>query len=88
MRKLTPSEKRILNRLIFPESFEVIQEETNLQFGEIRDDLINLMNHHLIEVVDPENPDSHTTIFSDADNLKESMFRITKSGIKHISKTK
>lgn len=84
MRKLTPSEKKILDRLIFPETFDMIQEETGLQFGEIRDDLINLMSHNLIEAVDPEKPESGSTIFSDTDNLRDSSFRITKAGIKYL----
>lgn len=86
MRKLTPSERKILDRLIFPETFDIIQEETELEYGEIRDDLINLMSHHLVEVVDPDQPESGDTIFSDADNLKNFTFRITNSGIKHLSK--
>lgn len=88
MRKLTVSEKKILDRLIYPESFDIIQEETELEYGEIRDDLINLMSHHLVEVVDPEQPEAGRTIFSDSDNLKKFTFRITKSGIKHLSKAK
>lgn len=88
MRKLTPSERKILDRLIFPEPFEVIQEETDLKYGEIRDDLINLMNSRLIEVVDPNNPNVDRSHFFDSDNVKQSTFRITKSGIKHMSNRK
>lgn len=88
MRKLSPSERKILNRLIFPEPFQVIQEETNLQFGEIRDDLINLMSHHLIEVVDTEKAEPNGTSFYDADNIQNYSFRITKSGIKHLESVK
>jgi hypothetical protein len=81
MRKLSPSEKKILDRLIYPEPFEVIQEETQLAYGEIRDDLINLMNSRLIEAVDPDNPNSNTTGPFDSDNVKDSTYRITNSGI-------
>ncbi|MFN1834293.1 hypothetical protein AB2B38_003435 [Balneola sp. MJW-20] len=84
MIKLTPSQIKILERLIFPETFDVIQEETDLQYGEIRDDLINLMNYRLIDVVDRSKPEPATTNFYDADNLKESSFQLTKLGIKHI----
>ncbi|MEX0609266.1 MAG: hypothetical protein WD016_11855 [Balneolaceae bacterium] len=66
----------------------MIQEETKLQYGEIRDDLINMMSYNLIEVVDPEHPEGGTTLFSDSDNLKDYTFRITKSGMKQISKNK
>lgn len=88
MRKLSLSEKKILNRLIFPESFDVIQEETELQFGEIRDDLINLMSYHLVEVVDADKPQPNGTSFYDADNIRDFSFRITKSGMKHLDKDK
>ncbi|WP_020402036.1 hypothetical protein [Gracilimonas tropica] len=87
MRKLTPSERKILDRLIFPESFDVIQEETELAYGEIRDDIINLMNSRLIEVVDSDHSPADNSIqWFDSDNIKESTFRITKSGIKHMKR--
>lgn len=84
MKKLTLTEKKILERLLFPEPFEVIQDETELQYGEIRDDLINLLNYHLVEVVNPEDPDSSVSTHYDTDNLMDSTFRITQSGIKHL----
>ena len=88
MRKLTPSERKILDRLIFPEPFEVIQDETQLQYGELRDDIINLMNSRLIEVVHPENPNGNGSLYFDSDNVQDSTFRITKSGIKHMESQK
>lgn len=88
MRKITPSEHKILDRLIFPEPFDVIQEETQLKFGELRDDIINLMNSRLIEVVNPDLPNSNGTHYFDSDNVQDSTFRITKSGIKHIKSQK
>lgn len=84
MRKLSPSERKILDRLLFPEPFDVIQEETQLKYGEIRDDIINLMNSRLIEVVNPDVPNANSSYPFDSDNVKESTFRITKSGIKHM----
>lgn len=88
MRKLSPSERKILDQLLYPESFEVIQEETQLKYGEIRDDLINLMNSRLIEVVNPETNYSNAIPYFDSDNVKDATFRITKSGIKHMEKRK
>ncbi|MEQ8525868.1 hypothetical protein [Gracilimonas sp.] len=87
MRKLTPSEHKILDRLIFPEPFDVLQEETKLQYGELRDDLINLMNSRLIQVVNPDQPEQNGTYYFDSDNVQDSTFRITKSGINHIKKS-
>lgn len=87
MRKLTPSERKILDRLIYPEPFEVIQEETELAYGEIRDDIINLMNSRLIEVVDPDGSKVQNIHAFDSDNIKSSTYRITKSGINHMKKS-
>lgn len=88
MRKLTPSERSILDRLIFPESFDVIQEETELAYGELRDDIINLMNSRLIEVVESDQSPDNSIQWFDSDNIKESTYRITKSGIKHMKQVK
>lgn len=84
MLKITPSQRKILERLIYPESFDVIEEETDLQFGEIRDDLINLMNFRLIEVVNTDLPEPAGVHYYDSDNIRESSFRLTKLGIKHL----
>ena len=85
---MTPSERKILDRLIFPESFEVIQEETELGYGELRDDIINLMNSRLIEVVDQESSGESKLSWFDSDNVKQSTYRITKSGIQHMKQVK
>ena len=84
MRKLFPSEKQILRCLIFPESFEVILEETGSNIGALRDDLINLINYRLIEVMDEDHSQQVATSFYDADNLQNFSFRATKNGLKHI----
>ena len=83
MRKLLPSEKEVLARLIFPEPYEVILEETGHSAGALRDDLINLMNYHLIEVVDASTGNPGTSYY-DADNLQDFSYRATKTGLKHI----
>ena len=84
MRKLFPSEKKVLSRLIFPETYDVILEETGLQSGALRDDLINLINYRLIEIVDSDQNNVSGTSFYDADNLDDFTFRATKSGLKQI----
>ena len=50
MRKLYASEIEVLSRLIFPEPYDVLLEETGLPPGALRDDLITLINFRLIEV--------------------------------------
>jgi len=84
MRKLFPSEKLILSRLIFPEPYDVILEETGLHSGALRDDLINLINYHLIEVVNFDHPDNKVVSTYDADNIQDFSFRATKTGLKQI----
>ena len=81
--KLTDSEKSILKELIFPESFEHIQEETGLTYGAIRDDLIKLINHGFIDVY---KKDLTTSIspFYDSDNIHQFSFKATKRGLKSI----
>ena len=84
MRKLYPSEKQVLARLIFPESYDVILEETGLSAGTLRDDLINLINYRLVEIVEPTAMAVSGLAFYDADNLQDFTFRATKSGLKQI----
>ena len=87
MRKLTKSEKTVIERLIFPESFDVIMEETNMQFGELRDDLMNLVNHRFVEVVNFDDEIDSKMAFYDSDNIKDFSFRATKIGLKSLNKT-
>lgn len=84
MRKLIPSEKKILKCLIFPEPYDVLLEETGSDKGALRDDLINLINYRLIEIIDPESSDQNGTSFYDSDNVHEFSFRATKTGLKQI----
>ena len=84
MRKLFPSEKKVLERLIFTEPYEVLLDETGSPVGALRDDLINLINYRLIEVVYNGNDPLDTTSFYDADNLQDFSFRATKSGLKQL----
>ncbi|MEQ9277898.1 MAG: hypothetical protein RLN83_00270 [Balneola sp.] len=86
MRKLTKSEKTVIERLIFPESFDVIMEETNMQFGELRDDLMNLVNHRFVEVVNFDSDKDSKMAFYDSDNIKDFSFRATKTGLKSLNK--
>ena len=86
MRKLTKSEKKVMERLIFPEAFDVIKEETNMQFGELRDDLMNLVNHRFVEVISFDDNKDSKMAFYDSDNIKDFSFRATKTGLKSLNK--
>ena len=80
--KLTGSEKRILRELIFPESFDHIINETKLSYGEIRNDLIQLMNRGYIHVYQSNLKESQ--IYFDSDNVQYFSFKATKTGLKKI----
>lgn len=79
MRKLTVSERAILGQLYHTESMQTLLDETGLQYGELRDDLTNLISSRLIEVYDDSS--SPQSGFYDLDNLSEYYFRITRLGI-------
>lgn len=79
MRKLTSSEKAILTQLFHMESMQTLMEETGLQYGELRDDLTNLISSRLIEVLSDTTEKQQG--FYDLDNLMDYHFRITRLGL-------
>ncbi|MCC5932928.1 MAG: hypothetical protein LAT75_06985 [Candidatus Cyclonatronum sp.] len=79
MKKATPSQKKVLNQLIFIESYETLLTETGLQRGELRDDLIQLINAGMIQVFDPANQKQVTAY--DSDRLDLFCFRASSSGL-------
>lgn len=83
-RKVSTSEQQVLGRLIFPERFETVLEETGLQYGELRDDLINLMSFGFVEAYERRGNKISLTSFYDADNLQDFTFRATKKGLAQI----
>lgn len=82
-RKLTPSEKTIVRELIFMESFQHLEEETGLGYGTLRDDLITLINHRMVEVFDTES-EQPVSPFYDSDNIRQFSFKATNAGLKKI----
>lgn len=80
--KLTPSERSIIRQLIFSESFAHIQTETGLSYGAIRDDLIKLINHGFIQVMNDNLTGSSS--FFDSDHIEQFSFQATKIGLKQI----
>ncbi|KPQ00519.1 MAG: hypothetical protein HLUCCA01_01240 [Bacteroidetes bacterium HLUCCA01] len=79
MRKLTKSEIKVLNQLYHMESMYTLQDETGLQYGELFDDLTNLISSRLIDVFDGAS--AVKPGFYDLDNLGDYHFRITRLGI-------
>lgn len=82
--EISKSERKVLEKLIFPEQFEVILEETGLGYGELRDDLINLLSFGFIEAYEQEGNKIALTTFYDSDNLQDFTFRATKKGLSII----
>ncbi|MDX1617670.1 MAG: hypothetical protein R3224_02715 [Balneolaceae bacterium] len=87
-RKISSSERLVLGRLIFPEPFNTVLEETGLQYGELRDDLINLMSFGFVEAYERDGDKIALTSFYDSDNLQEFTFRATKKGLSEIKESR
>lgn len=81
--KLSVSEKLVLNFLIYPEPFHQVLEESGMQRGSLRDDLMNLVSHGYVEVYDIEGRQM-VSPFYDSDNLQNYSFKATKTGLKAI----
>jgi hypothetical protein len=81
MRKISASEKKILELLIFTESFQTIREETDLQYGEIRDDIINMHNAGLIEVCTAGTHGASKLNHYDSDRPELFHYRATRKGM-------
>jgi len=83
--KLTPSELEILNVMIYPEPFHQLMEETGMEPGPLRDDLIHLVNHGFVEVCQI-NGSRSVSPFYDIDNLHKFAFKATRSGLTALQK--
>lgn len=83
-RKITETEKCVLEKLIFPEKFQDILDETGLLYGELRDDLINLLSFGFVEAYERSGNKISLTSFYDSDNLQDFTFRATSKGLTEI----
>lgn len=82
MSKITESQRRILQLLIFPEPYTHIRSETGLSPGEIRDDLITLMHRNMIEVFEDHGGAAGRKVrHFDNDHPESFFYRATKSGL-------
>lgn len=86
--KITKTERLVLEKLIFPERFQDILEETDLLYGELRDDLINLLSFGFIEAYEREGAKITLTAFHDEDHLQNFTFRATSKGLAEINNNK
>ena len=82
MAKLTKKQQSIIAQMIYIESYDDVLEETKLQRGELRDELIELINKGYIEVHNHQ--DGSILRYYDSDNMHLFHFRATKAGLKQI----
>lgn len=89
MKKIEASKRKIIESLLFPESFDTLLEETELQRGEMRDDLMQMLNSgHIKAMVEGKEQHDNITSFFDSDNLEEYTFQATKRGLKALTVAK
>lgn len=81
--RLTPSQQRILDVMLYPESFDQILEETGLHEGSLRDDLAQLVDAGYVEVREMESPNAHPR-FYDLDHLSDFAFQATRDGMRAL----
>ena len=85
MKKIEASKRKIIESLLYPESFDTILEETELHRGEIRDDLMQMLNSGFIKaMVEGKEHHNNITSFFDSDNLEDYTFQATKRVLKAL----
>ncbi len=81
MNRPTSPQKQILDKLLYPEPFENIQEETGLDYGILRDELISLINYGYVVAYESDGGSEANIHFYDNDNLHLFTFKATKLGL-------
>ncbi|MGM0588549.1 MAG: hypothetical protein ACQETE_09060 [Bacteroidota bacterium] len=84
MTEITASQRSIIDKLIFPEPFDRILEETGLTYGELRDELITMLNEGLVTVMEENGQKVERQYFYDTDNLRSFSFQATKNGLAQL----
>jgi hypothetical protein len=83
MKSITGSQRKILEQLIFPESYATIMDETKLMRGEIRDDLMQMMHQGLIKAIGHKDQVlNKKNFFYDLDKVEDCFFQATHKGLK------
>jgi hypothetical protein len=70
-------ERKVLSRLIFPEHFESLLEETRMPENILGDILRQLLHHRLVVAVPAE---TETAVFYDVDDLRLYRYRLSRKG--------
>lgn len=85
MRPLLPSEKKVIGLLVYVEPYDSLLSDSGLQPGELRDDLINLIDAGLVEVFESRKDKKPIqTFYCDTDHLDQFSFRATRAGLNAI----
>lgn len=82
MHKVTSTQQAILRNLLYPEPYNRLLNETSVDAGTLRDELISLINQGFVEVYDDDNDTG--TRFYDSDQMHLFQFRATSKGLKWI----
>lgn len=82
MATITESQQKILQLLIYVESYDHIREETGLSAGVVRDDLITLQHRNMIEVYESIDGNAGRKVrHFDNDHPELFFYRATKTGL-------
>lgn len=83
MRRISNSEKQVLESLIHIESMDTLTQETGMPYGPLRDDITNLISARYIEVFSENATGTgyQKTPFFDLDQLARYFFRATNQGL-------
>jgi len=74
-------ERQVLSRLIFPERFEELLEETRIPENILGDILRQLLHHRLVLAVPAE---EGSAVFYDVDDLRLYRYRLSRKGYDFI----
>lgn len=74
-------ERQVLSRLIFPERFDALLEETRIPEHILGDILRQLLHHRLVSAVPSE---EGTAVFYDVDDLRLYRYRLSRKGYDFI----
>jgi hypothetical protein len=77
-------EKRVMMRMIFPETMEALAEETRLPLNVLGDIIRQLLHHKFIVPVDAE---GRINAFYDVDELRAFRYRLTGKGFEALGIT-
>jgi len=78
-------ERQVLSRLIFPERFDALLEETRIPENILGDILRQLLHHRLVSAVPEE---EGAAVFYDVDDLRLYRYRLSRKGYDFIQTKK